>query len=145
MHFSPAMIKRTKGRWQALKMTCQLSDGSIITFWKIFLVFHTTEATLKATDSTSNKEKPMWNLLCWLDQSKGLCRRVKTNLGQPLLLFRAPKLVGISIYDWSPVAFLWIRDHMEAIFFVEVILSWKYFPVPCWQTDYNHTVLQNNG
>lgn len=102
MLFSPTMIKRTKGQWQALKMTCQLSDGSIITFWKIFLAFHTTEATLKATESTSSKEKPMWGLLCWLDHSKGLCWRVdlvKSNLGQPLLLFKAPKLVGIFTLD----------------------------------------------
>lgn len=102
MRFFPAMVKRTKGQWEALKISCQLSDGSIITCWNVFLAFHTTEATLKAIESTSNKEEPMWNLLCWLDQSKRLCRRVdlvKSNLGQPLLLFRAPQLVGIFIYD----------------------------------------------
>lgn len=100
MHFFPAMIKRTIGQRQDLKITCQLSDGSMITFWNVFLAFHTTEATLKATESTSNKEKPMWTLLCWPDQRKGLCRRVdlvRSNLGQPLPLFKAPKLAGIFI------------------------------------------------
>lgn len=101
-------------------------------------ILHNWKYSLEMIESTSNTEKPMRSLLCWLGPRKAM---QQSRLVKLAVKFRTTATasqstkVGWNLYlGLKSSSFPLNGDNMETILLVEFILSGKYFPVSRWQT-----------